>query len=144
MHPDRPDALRGGCLCGAVRYAAQGRTSHPTLCHCRSCRRAAGSPAVAWFTVARTGLSFERGAPVRFHSSPHVTRGFCGVCGTPLTYEHEAHPDEVDVTTASLDEPDRVPPADHTWTSERIAWTPLGDALPRLPRSRAEGGSEPG
>jgi len=31
-----------------------------------------------------------------------------------LTFEHEDFLDEIDVTTCSLDDPERVPPRDHT------------------------------
>jgi hypothetical protein len=63
-------------------------------------------------------------------------RTFCPTCGTPLTYQHDSHPDSIDVTVASLDDPSAFPPADHTWTSERIPWLELGDALPLHSRSR--------
>jgi hypothetical protein len=65
-----------------------------------------------------------------------VVRSFCAACGTPLTYQHDDFAGEIDVTVASLDEPEAFPPADHTWTSEAIPWLELGDALPRHPRSR--------
>lgn len=29
----------GGCLCGAIRYRAQGEPYHQTHCHCETCRR---------------------------------------------------------------------------------------------------------
>jgi hypothetical protein len=128
----------GGCLCGAVRYRASGASGHPTLCHCRSCRRASGAPVVAWVTFPRGAFAFVKGTPVRYRSSPPVLRSFCGACGTPLTYEHADFPDGVDVTTASLDDPERFPPADHTWTSHHLSWLPLSDPLPRFPRTRHE------
>jgi hypothetical protein len=128
--------VEGGCLCGAVRYRASGAATHPTLCHCNSCRRAAGAPVVAWVTFPLAEFSFTKGAPARHRSSPPVERTFCLSCGTPLTYRHSKYPKEIDVTTASLDDPAAFPPADHTWTSERIAWLELGDRLPRHARSR--------
>jgi glyoxylase I family protein len=135
------ESFDGGCLCGAVRYRATGAPTSPTLCHCTSCRRAAGAPAVAWMTFAPERFDFVRGEPVRFRSSPPVTRSFCGRCGTPLTYVHEAFAG-VDVTTASLDAPERCPPADHTWTSERLPWWRPEPRWPEFPRRRAEGGSD--
>ena len=131
-------AVEGGCLCGAVRYRAAGEASHPTLCHCNSCRRAAGAPLVAWVTFPLAQFAFTKGAPARYRSSPRVVRTFCPTCGTPLTYEHDSLPGTIDVTVASLDDPSAFPPADHTWTSEKIAWLALGDGLPRHPRSRFE------
>jgi hypothetical protein len=128
--------VEGGCLCGAVRYRASGAESNPTLCHCNSCRRAAGAPVVAWVTFPPAAFSFTQGEPARHRSSPPVERTFCPTCGTSLTYQHADFPNEVDVTIASLDDPSAFPPADHTWTDERIAWLELGDGLPRHPRSR--------
>jgi glyoxylase I family protein len=136
------ESFEGGCLCGAVRYRATAAARLETLCHCASCRRAAGAPAVAWVTFPAGAFAFTRGEPARFRSSPPVVRSFCGQCGTPLTYRHEAFADAVDVTTVSLDEPERCPPRDHTWTSERIVWWRPEPRWPELPRSRAEGGAE--
>ena len=128
--------VEGGCLCGAVRFRAGGESSHPTLCHCDSCRRAAGAPVVAWVTFPLAEFTFTQGAPARYRSSAPVERTFCPRCGTPLTYQHSSYPTEIDVTVASLDDPSAFPPTDHTWTSERIAWLELGDPLPRHEQSR--------
>jgi catechol 2,3-dioxygenase-like lactoylglutathione lyase family enzyme len=133
-------AFEGGCLCGALRYRATGAASLATLCHCTSCRRAAGAPAVAWVTFAADAFGFTSGEPVLFRSSPPVVRAFCGRCGTPLTYRHDAFPQAIDVTTASLDEPERCPPVDHTWVSERLRWWRPEPRWSEFPRSRTEGG----
>jgi hypothetical protein len=132
--------FEGGCQCGAVRYRASGEGSNSTLCHCQSCRRSSGAPAVAWTTFRESKFVFTRGEPGRYRSSPPVVRSFCSACGTSLTYQHASFPDEVDVTVASLDDPSAFPPADHTWASEKIPWLELGDALPRYLRSRSEAG----
>ena len=133
------ESFDGGCLCGAVRYRAIGAARFPTLCHCASCRRAAGAPAVAWVTFPLAAFSFVRGEPARFRSSPPVTRAFCPRCGTPLTYQHDAFAGDVDVTTASFDEPERFPPLDHTWTSERLSWWRPEPHWREFPKSRAAG-----
>ena len=84
--------VEGGCLCGAVRYRASGESDHPTLCHCNSCRRAAGAPVVAWTTFPPSRFEFTKGTPARYRSSPPVVRTFCSTCGTPLTYQHTSLP----------------------------------------------------
>ena len=127
--------LEGGCFCGQVRYQADGAPFHATVCHCADCRRVAGAPMVAWFSVRLAGLRFTRGAPARFESSPGVVRGFCAACGTPLTYQN-AGLDEIDVALCSLDDPEALPPADHTWTDGQLSWVRLDDGLPRLRRAR--------
>jgi hypothetical protein len=125
-------------MCGAVRYEAQGEPFHATLCHCVDCRRASGAPALAWFSVRRDALRWTRGTPARNPSSPGIERLFCGQCGTQLTWHGDAAPDEIDVTTASLDDPEAVPPADHTFYAQHLDWLCLADDLPRYPRLRKD------
>lgn len=132
-------ALEGGCLCGAVRYRASGHPEHRMICHCETCRRAAGSPVVAWVTVPVTSLAFTRGDPVRFRSSPSVERTFCGSCGTPLTYQHSKDAGNIDVTTCSFDDPGALAPTHHSWLEDSISWIRFGDGLPTHERTRGEG-----
>jgi hypothetical protein len=128
--------LKGGCFCGDIRYEADGETFHRTNCHCATCRRTTGAPFVAWFSVARTGFRFTQGYPTRFKSSSHGTRTFCPRCGSQLTFSSEDAQDEIDVTTCTLDNPEEVPPTDHTFTGSQLAWVQLADGLPRYAQSR--------
>jgi hypothetical protein len=131
--------LRGGCHCGRVRYEAHGTPFHQTICHCVDCRRVAGAPCVAWFSVRTADLRFVAGEPRRYASSARAERGFCGDCGTPLTFQDHGLPDEIDVTTCSLDEPERMPPEDHVRAARKLPWIHLADGLPRYPGTRTEG-----
>ena len=130
--------LAGGCFCGAIRYEAAGPASSHALCHCEMCRRTTGAPCVAWFTVARSAYRLLSGTPTSFRSSTHGTRTFCPACGTQLTFADDASPDEVDVTTCSLDDPALAPPASHIYVHSQVPWLALADGLPRHQRSRAE------
>ena len=106
------------------------------ICHCRTCRRVAAAPVVAWVTFPRTRFRWLQGQPSAFRSTPPVRRTFCGACGTPLTYERDDSPEYVDVTTCSLDEPESFPPTHHSWLSHDIAWVRFGDRLPTFAQSR--------
>jgi hypothetical protein len=125
--------LTGGCFCGNVRYEVSGTPFHSTV----DCRRCAAAPFVAWFSVKRPELRIVHGQLKRFASSPHVVRTFCPDCGTPLTYQHDNFPDEIDISTCSLDSPDAVAPEDHTWASQKLAWVSILNTLPEHQRSRA-------
>jgi hypothetical protein len=125
----------GGCLCGTVRYLIDGEVMGSMICHCRTCRRASGTPVVAALSVARSRLEI-RGKTVAYHSSPKVTRRFCGVCGTGLFYEHMGELDEIAVNTCSLDDPEVFPPTHHSWLEHDVNWVKFGDGLPVFPQSR--------
>ena len=129
--------LTGGCYCGAVRFESAGPAFHETNCHCSICRRTTGAPFVAWFSVSRAQFRFVQGMPSRFKSTAKGTRTFCSRCGTQLTFEHEDTPDDIDITTCSLDDPEQLPPKDHTRTSRKLRWVNLADDLPQYAEARA-------
>jgi hypothetical protein len=131
----KSNMLTGGCFCGDIRYAVTGSPFHPTNCHCSICRRTTGAPFVAWFSVRTDEFQFTRGEPWRFRSSSTGMRAFCRRCGTQLTFVRDGL-DEIDVTTASLDDPEAVPPTDNTQSGTRLSWIPR-DGHPDYPASRA-------
>jgi len=132
--PDK--SLTGRCLCGEVRYRCGPPVTPATLCHCESCRRAAGAHIVGWLTVQSESLRYTAAQPTEYRSSPGVLRSFCGRCGTPLAYRREGRGDEVDLTIASLDRPDDVMPVDHIWMVDALSWDRPWDGLPQYPKSR--------
>jgi hypothetical protein len=77
----------GGCQCGAVRYRVEGELGRATICHCRMCQKAMGGPFGPFVSVRVEQIAWTRGQRKRFASSNNVSRGFCGDCGTPLTFE---------------------------------------------------------
>ena len=120
-------SLSGGCCCGAVRYETTEQVFNKTICHCPTCRRAAGAASVAWLSVALAGYKVTAGTPGQFRSSDAVIRTFCQACGTQLTYWNSAAPEVIDVTICSLDQPEAAPPDDHTFTAYRLSWDRSGD-----------------
>jgi hypothetical protein len=133
------EALAGGCFCGAIRFRLTRPVRQACHCHCESCRRASGAPFVTWCTVERTEFVVAKGRIHEHASSPRVTRGFCGDCGTTLTYIHDARPTEIDVTVAALDAPERIVPTRHIFTSDKLPWIAIDDGLPQYATVSSEG-----
>ena len=115
--------IAGGCLCGAVRYRAQGEPIHQTLCHCGNCRRAVGGHVVAWVTFMRDRFEITQGSPQIYDSDTGATWTFCGQCGTTLLYQHDKQrPAEIDLTVGSLDDPEAFPSQGQINEDERLSW----------------------
>ena len=45
--------IKGGCLCGAVRYTAEADPTSATVCHCRDCQNLPAAPLPRWFECPR-------------------------------------------------------------------------------------------
>jgi len=132
--------LTGGCQCGAVRYAVRGEPTHVSICHCADCRKSAGAPMVAWASFPKAMFAVTKGEPRAFNSSGTAFRHFCPVCGTGLYYVNEAVlPGLVDIQTATLDDPDALPPRLHVQTAEKIGWMDSMGALAQFERFPAAG-----
>jgi hypothetical protein len=129
----------GRCFCGSIRYHARGAATHLCFCHCNSCRRAVGATPVPWGTFDRQQFSVVSGKLVELRSSPQVVRGFCGDCGTSITYRHEKRPEEIDVTLVTLDDPALLMPEIHIWVQDKLPWIAITDGRPQFDQVRTGG-----
>ena len=120
-------SITGGCQCGAVRYRIEGDLGRASICHCRMCQKAFGGPFGPLVSAKIAELTWTRGERKRFASSNKVERGFCGDCGTPLTFEYSA--EWIDVSIGSLDDPSLAVPTVQLEVGSRMTWT---DSIPGL------------
>src|SRR3546814_18613418 len=93
---------RGRFLCGEVTYECDVAENWRAYCHCESCRRNTSSPVTAFFGVSRSAFRFTGKAPAVYASSPGVRRLFCGRCGSPMAYETDRRPQEIDRKSTRL------------------------------------------
>ena len=121
-------SITGGCQCGAVRFRVNGDLGEASICHCRMCQKATGGLFGPYVEAPYDALVWTRGERRRFRSSNKVHRGFCGDCGTPLTYEYgDRH---VGLMIGALDRPDEVRLAEQLASPARV---PYFEDLPKLP-----------
>jgi hypothetical protein len=137
---DEDKSVTGRCLCGDIRYEYRGEPLKILHCHCESCRRHTSSPVATFVCVDRDRFRYTRGEPVSYKSSKHVARTHCGRCGSPMTYESERNPEQVDLYVSTLDDSAAAVPAYHVHADEQLPWFEIADALPRYAQSK---GHEP-
>jgi hypothetical protein len=126
--------VNGSCLCGTVRFAVELPTLFCAHCHCSMCRRSHGAGYVTWIGVAREQFAVTAGDDrlVRYMSSEHGIRSFCGLCGSSLLCESTHHPERVDVVLANLDGEIDHKPQMHVFFSDRASWVEVNDDLLKL------------
>jgi hypothetical protein len=116
----------GGCQCGAVRFKVEGPLGEASVCYCRMCQKATGGAFGLFVKVDYDKLTWTRGAPKHFVSSNLAKRGFCGQCGTPLTWEFD---DWLDLTIATFDEAEKIEPTVQLAVGAQYPWIWRLDAI---------------
>ena len=121
--------LQGGCLCGRVRYEVTPESDEGYYCHCRMCQLAFGNTRAAFLNLRQDQVRWSGTPPKVFASSKFALRGFCGNCGTPLSFAYvgSAH---MDLSVGSLDDPGAVKPVSHFAVETRVAAWHVDDGLP--------------
>jgi hypothetical protein len=119
------------CLRGTIEIRANGEPSWVGLCHCESCRRATGGVLMGAAGFPRESVSITRGTVSYYASSTGVRRGFCGRCGTALSYENKRWAGDIHLMIGAFDQPATLKPAFHIFAQEQLPWLHFDDGLPR-------------
>lgn len=125
--------LKGGCLCGAVRYEVAGEAQRFYHCHCSRCRKATGTGHASNLFLKPATLRWLGGEEhVRAFKLPEAkrfTNQFCTICGGRLPRQPQGT-DTVIVPAGSLDDEPPIRPQSRIFTGSRAAWSCCGDDLP--------------
>jgi hypothetical protein len=119
----------GGCLCGAVRFKAEGEPINVRLCHCRLCQKAMGSPFFARALFPQDAITVQ-GETGRYPTSERLDRVFCKKCGTRL-FAWRTDGTAAGIALATFDDRHAFAPTEHIWLSAKMDWVRLNDDLPR-------------
>ena len=130
MTDGRDVVAAGGCQCGAVRYAFYAPLEKSHVCHCRMCQRATGGLFAALVGAKREDFAWVRGEARIFASSNLAERGFCGECGTPLSFTYLSPGSNLYVTIGSLDAPESAPIEIQFGIESRLPWVRFCENVP--------------
>jgi hypothetical protein len=120
--------LRGGCLCGKVRYSAQAEPVIVAVCHCKHCQKQAGTAFGTVVGIPKSALSIQ-GALKTFQdtgdSGQPVRRNFCPECGSPITTDVAVMPELTFIKAGSLDDTSWLDPKLNLYCDSAQAWVPI-------------------
>ncbi len=110
--------MRGGCLCGAVRFEIGLPVRAVVACHCGQCRKWSGHYVAATSAYLENFKLLAEGG-LRWHqSSPVAKRGFCGVCGSSLFWRPESG-GRISILAGALDGKIGLRTAAHIYTESK-------------------------
>jgi hypothetical protein len=101
------------------------------------CQKATGGLFGPYASFPAAAVAWTRGQRKTFQSSTFIVRGFCGDCGTPLTFEAASGDgDHIGLTIGAFDDPSELAPRRQIMIAERIGWVAALSDVPS--RSAAE------
>ena len=124
--------LTGGCLCGAVRYIADGEPVNVRACHCRKCQKATGGVFYARARYRQAAVAID-GETRSYPSSERIERVFCPACGTTLFSRSIDGGGYIGVSLPTLDDAGALRPTEHIFVDFKQPWLELADGLPQFP-----------
>ena len=131
--------LEGGCTCRSVRY----RMTTPPLfvhcCHCRWCQRETGASFALNALIEADRVELLAGRPDAVLTPSNSGKGQtilrCPTCRVAVWSNYAGAGDSVRfVRVGTLDDPDRLPPDIHIFTSSKQPWVMLPADVPAVPK----------
>ena len=138
--------IRGGCLCGNIRYEVRGPVGLVNNCHCIMCRKAHGAAFATYGRVKSEDFTLLSGADDlgSYQSSPPVTRTFCKKCGSSLQFIVIDRPEIFGLALGTLDDDPGVRPSKHIFVDSKAPWFEISDDLPQHAERPISQSAEPG
>ena len=124
-----PDQIyRGGCLCGALRYEAQGEPLYAGHCYCTDCQKASGSAFIPFLGFADHAVRFC-GETRQFRSKAanggEAVRNSCPVCASLVFGGEAGKSASFTIYAGSLDDLSAFQPRVAIFARSRPSWALL-------------------
>ena len=127
--------IKGGCLCGRVRYTAEADPAGATVCHCRDCQKFTGSAFAALLLMSKEALTvegdWETFSSVGGSGKP-ILRHFCPECGSSIAEEPGTRPGAIILNIGTFDEPRMAQPAREIFRDDAVPWVHVEGDIPRF------------
>jgi len=135
MNDDYP--IEGGCTCRRVRYRMVTSPLFVHCCHCRWCQRETGASFALNALIEADRVEVLAGQPDVVDTPSNSGRGQkitrCPSCRIALWSNYAGAGDALRfVRVGTLDDPDRLPPDIHIFTSTKQPWLVLPQDTPAV------------
>jgi hypothetical protein len=130
-------SYEGGCTCRHVRYRMTSGPMFVHCCHCRWCQRETGASFALNALIESDRVSLLAGEVDRVVTPSNSGRGQvivrCPKCRVAVWSHYAGAGDAISfVRVGTLDEPDRLPPDIHIYTSSKQPWVVLPAGAPAV------------
>ena len=130
--PEGTRHFTGGCLCGALRYAADGAPLYAGLCFCTDCQKASGSAFIPFLGVAADAVRVTGESRASVTKAAHggdATRNFCVACGSMVFGGERGRSTTYTIYAGSLDDTALFEPKIAIFARRRPPWAAIPPGL---------------
>ena len=129
--------LEGGCTCRAVRYRMTSAPLFTHCCHCRWCQRETGTAFALNAMIEAERVELLQGEPEIVNTPSNSGQGQkiwrCPTRRIAVWSNYAGAGDAVRfVRVGTLDDPDRLPPDIHIFTSSKQPWVVIPPGTPAV------------
>ena len=130
-------SLDGRCTCSAVRYRMTGKPLFVHCCHCRWCQRETGTAFALNAMIEADRVVLLQGEPEGVDTPSNSGKGQkifrCAVCRVAVWSTYAGAGNAIRfVRVGTLEEPDRLKPDIHIFTSSKQPWVVLPPDTPAV------------
>src|SRR5262249_7115221 len=129
--------IKGGCLCGAVRYNGHAEPDFVAVCHCRDCQKFTGSAFGTLIGVPQSALEIQgelKSFSKLADSGKPIVRLFCPECGSSIAEAPSSRPHTLAINVGTLDDPAAATPIAEIYCDRALPWVHLEGGMPRFPK----------
>ena len=122
----------GGCLCGALRYEAEGEPRFAGHCYCADCRKASGSGFIPFMGFPSSAVRFSgqtRTFTTKAASGADAVRNSCPICGSLVFGGVLGKAKMHTIYAGTLDDPTLFRPTIAAFTRNRPTWAEIPPGL---------------
>ncbi len=125
-------AIKGGCLCGGVRYEITGVLFAADHCHCSMCRRQHGAAFATYAKFNPDDFKWISGEHLVKVYEPLLGDGwcFCSECGSSLAAADKGK--IASVTLGTIEGDPGIKPESHIFIGSKAPWHEINDNLPQF------------
>ncbi|MGE0500009.1 MAG: GFA family protein [Rhizobiaceae bacterium] len=132
------ETFDGGCACRTVRFRMKSRPLIVHCCHCTWCQRETGSAFAVNALIESDRVDRLSGEPERVGTPSQSGKGQvilrCPNCRIAVWSHYPQSGQAVSfVRVGTLDEPGKIPPDIHIYTSTRLPWVVLPEGARAVP-----------
>jgi hypothetical protein len=122
--------VRGGCLCGAIRFELGKPPAEAGYCHCTRCQRRTGTAASAQARIDGRTFRLTAGEDALRawrHPDGGFEKCFCARCGSHLFSRNPDDATQMSIRMAAFDEDPGVRPSWRAFVAYAAPWEAIPD-----------------